>query len=244
MPPESKQNGDERLEGETVPIADEQRDFYDELFRRHGDDPRALSHRDRPTQQERFYRMSRLFGRERGPFTIHEVGCGLGHFGEFLAERFPEVAYSGSEVNPEFVEACRRRFPQGSFFLRDVSKQLPEDRYDFVTLSGVFNIPLSASRDAWRDFIHGMLESMYRMANNGIAVDFLSGYCDADRMNPDLHYQAEKEILDFAAAKLSRHFELDGSGPLYEYTLRVYRPRYVRTFYGEPEFSRYFGSDD
>jgi hypothetical protein len=221
-------------------IADEQSAYYSRLFEQFGDDPRALSHRDRPTQHERFARMARLFEGERGAFTVHEVGFGLGHLGGFLAERFPRAVYSGSEVNPEFVTACRERFPEGEFFLRDVSREAPTDRYDFVTLSGVFNIPLGAAGPAWDGFIREIMGAMYRMAGKGISVDFLSSYCDADRKQSDLHYQSEKEILDFVALELSRHFELDNGGPLYEYTLRVYRPEYVRERYGGAEFARYF----
>jgi len=225
-------------------IADDQRAFYGELFKKFGDDPRALSQRDGATQSERFARMAKLFAGEKEPFSVHEVGCGLGHFGEFLGATIPAASYSGSEVNPDFVDACRQRFPASLFQLRDVSGETPADRYDFVTLCGVFNIPLAAAGNKWDTFIRQMLRSMYAMARKGISVDFLSSYCDADKMNPDLHYQSEMEILDFAAKELSRHFELDNSGPLYEYTLRVYRPEYLEAHYPSEEFSRYFKKPD
>jgi SAM-dependent methyltransferase len=227
-----------------VSLADDQARFYGGLFERFGDDPRSLSHRDARTRDERFARLSVLFRHERGPFAVHDVGCGLGHFGDYLAERFPEAEYSGSEIHPPFVEACRRRLPRARFFLRDITRETPAERYDFVTLTGVFNIPLDAKREEWWDFIRSMARAMYRIARKGVAFDFLSTYCDAERIDARLHYQSEKQIADFVAAELSRHFELDNSGPLYEYTVRVYRPEYVRSLYPWPEFDRYFRSSD
>jgi len=220
-------------------IADQQNEFYDGLYERHGDDPRALSYRDERTQRERFERIALLFGKREGAFGVHEIGCGLGHFGSYLAKSFPQARYSGSDINPRFVDACRARFPGGDFRLRDVSRERPLDRHDFVTLSGTFNVPLGTPREDWRRFIGEMLEAMWAMATRGIAVNFLSSYCDAGKMRADLHYQPEVETLDFVARRLSRHFELDCSGPLYEYTVRVYRPRHVSELYPEPEFDRY-----
>jgi trans-aconitate methyltransferase len=98
------------------------------LYRRHGDDPRSLSHNDPVTQRERFQRIARCFDDMEDGFTVHEIGCGLGHFGQFLAERYPGALYSGSEICEEFAEHCRRLFPDGSFHVRDISSKLPDDR--------------------------------------------------------------------------------------------------------------------
>jgi SAM-dependent methyltransferase len=221
-------------------IADRQRRFYERLFARHGDSPRALSYRDRETQFERFERLGRLFGRESGRFTVHEVGCGLGHFGEFLAERFPAAVYSGSDISPQFVERCRARFPESDFRVRDPTTGPAEDRYDFVTTSGMFNPRRETPPDAWRGFIFAMLEAMYGMAGKGIGANFLTTYHDADRTDPDLHYQDPRELTDFAVERLSRHYAIDAAGPLYEYTLVVLRPEYVHRFYDEAAFAHYF----
>jgi len=224
-----------------VSSPDNQREFYRRLWAQHGDDPRALGHRDRATQAERFARLARVFGRERR-FSVHELGCGLGHFGEYLAAEHSGAEYSGSDLVEEFLEVCRRRHPQGRFHLRDVTAQLPAERYDFVTQSGAFNGRLDAEPAAWQAFIERALRAMYAMARCGIASNFLSRYCDPERMRPELHYQDPAQLTDFVVRELSRHYEIDSGGPLYEFTLRVYRPEYVRRAYGAPEFDRYFAS--
>jgi hypothetical protein len=221
-------------------LADEQRKLYGDLYRHYGDDARALFHSSDESQYQRFELLARCFERESGTFTVHEVGCALGHFGEFLQTRFPNAIFSGSEIYEPFVDKCRKRFPEGEFFLRDITEQLPSDRYDYVLIVGTFNIPGDAPRDQWQSFVYSMLDAMYAMAKKGIGASFLTGYSDPGYERPDMFYQDEKQIFDFAMRNLSRHVEIDGFGPLYEYGLRVYRPEYVRLLYPQSAFDRYF----
>jgi hypothetical protein len=80
---------------------------------------------------------------------------------------------------------------------------------------------------------------MYAMAIKGIGATFLTGYSDPGRERPDMFYQEEGKIVSFAMVNLSRHIEIDGFGPLYEYGLRVYRPEYVGAVYPQEAFGRY-----
>ena len=222
-------------------IRDEQRRRYRELWARFGEDPRALGHRDTPTQYERFQRLSAGFTAEPGSFTVHEIGSGFGDYGLYLSERFPAALYSGSEICEEFVEVARRRIPGARFHLRDVTEELPEERWDYVTQSGTFNGKWDTSPADWQHFVFSMLEAMFALARKGIAVNFLTSYADPPLMRPELHYQEPGALLDFVVEQLSRHFEIDAGGPLFEYTLRVWRPEYVRAAYDGEEFGRYFG---
>jgi len=226
-------------------IRDDQRRHYANLWQRYGMDLRAVGWRQESAlQDERFFRLSRAFDREQDSFTVHDIGAGLGDFGRFLRERFPRAEYSGSEVCDEFLEVCRRRFPRNRFMLRDVSAELPPERYDFVTQSGLFNGRLSTPVERWQQVVFDMLRAMYAMARKGIAANFLTTYCDPERMRAELHYQHPQPIIEFVSRQLSRHWELDAAGPLYEYTLRVYRPEYVRERYAASAFSRYFKRAD
>jgi hypothetical protein len=221
-------------------IADKQREYYRRLFRQHGHDPQSLGHRDRATQYERFHRIAKCFEGVAGGFGVHEIGCGLGHFGEFLEQHHPRADYSGSDIIEEFVKRCEDRFPDSSFFLRDISREKPGDRYDFVTLCGTFNNRLGRTDEECQEFAFSMLRTMYHMSSKGIAADFLSRYHDLEHARDDLYYQDEKPLMDFIVAELSRYFEVDLGGPLYECTVRIYRPEYLRSRYADGAFDRYF----
>jgi hypothetical protein len=217
-----------------------QRQYYGRLFETFGDDARALGHAGRLSQRLRFELVSRLFEHEREPFTVHEVGCATGHFGEFLTERYPLAEFSGSDIHPPFVEMCRRKFPGREFLLRDAAQADGRDRYDYVVNVGLFNCRGVTPRDDWQNFVYDLVAAMYRRANRGIGVTFLTTYIDEGRAYPDLHYQDERAILDYTARSLTRHVVLDLSGPLYEFGFRAYTPGYLRRQYPEPELAKYF----
>lgn len=221
-------------------LNDQQQQFYADLFARHGDSPLALGHNNQPTQYERFARIARLFDRTPGPFTVHEIGCGLGHFGEYLAAQGVPAVYSGSDIVGEFVAACRHKFPNSTFTVRDINAAMPADRYDFLTMSGTFNPRLATPLAEWEAFIARTLATMYAMCRRGFAVNFLTAYADKERMQSTLHYQDPCAVFDRITRAISRHVELDAGGPLYEFTLRIYRPEYIKTLYPGVEFAKYF----
>ncbi len=221
-------------------LVDDQKQFYGDLYGQFGDDPRSLSWRDRQTQDERFMRIARLFERETEAFAVHEIGCGLGHFGDFLREHHPTARYSGSDIVPHFVNACRQRFPQSEFFEHDVSSQVPPRKYDFVTLSGTFNPRLKTPHHVWQAFVFRMLDAMFSMCTKGIAANFLTAHADPHLMQKDLHYQGEPPLIEHIVGHLSRHYELDHASPLFEFTIRVYKPEHVRSLYTGESFAKYF----
>lgn len=224
----------------TRTLAETQRAFYEHLWREFGDDPRSLSYRDAETQNERFFRLARALHQVQGPFTVHEVGCGLGHFGEYLHAHLPHAVYSGTDLCPDFVDSCRRKFPGGTFHHRNFLEHDAAEQFDFLTSSGTFNPRLDNRRPEWREFIAAMVGKMYACCRCGIAVNFLSPFCDAHCMDPRLHYENPWEAAAWIVRDLSRHIELDWGGPLFEYTLRIHRPEFVRRFYPAAAFDRYF----
>lgn len=221
-------------------VRDEMSRIYGGAFATYGDDPRSFLHNDRASQYERFAMLAPLFARETSSFTVHEIGCSIGHFGDFLRDHAPLAVYSGSDIHAPFVERCRERFGDGRFFVRDVSEALPDERYDYVVTFGTFNIPGTAPRDAWQEAIYAMASAMYALCRRGMGMTFLSTFHDAERTRPDLHYQSERELMAYAFRHLSRHFELDVRGPLFEYGMRIYRPEHVHASYPQPSFARYF----
>jgi hypothetical protein len=220
-------------------ISEQMLSLYGRGFEQFGDDPRAFFHNDHDSQYERFHLLAQMFQHETRPFTVHEIGCSTGHFGEFLREFHPLATYSGSDIYAPFADVCRQKYGRDEFFVRDVSREVPADRYDYV-VTCLFNLPGTTPRDEWQQFIRSMLTSMYAMAERGVGTTFLTTYYDPGRNSPDLHYQDEKELLDFAVRALSRHVALVASGPLYEYALHVYQPSYVRSRHPQPSLSKYF----
>lgn len=221
------------------PIIDGQVRVYRPSFLEHGDDARATFNGHRAIQHLRFRRlMEPLIGLKR-PFTLHDVGCGLCDLYGWLAEQGVEHAYTGTEIVSEMIDFARRKFPGLDVRRRDVLAEDVVERHDFVVQSGMFNMPGEVDRGAWQGFVEAMIERMYEMCAAATSFNFLTSY--RTRTDPALHYIDPREMFDFCATRLSRFVTLDQGSPLFECTIAVFRPEFVRRLHAGPEFDRYFG---
>jgi len=74
------------------------RNWYGDLARQFGDDPRALGFNHASSQEKRFEALCEL-----GDFSgkrVLDVGCGLGHFLQFLHRRHVHPNYTGIDITP------------------------------------------------------------------------------------------------------------------------------------------------
>lgn len=220
------------------PLIDAQIEIYRRSFLEHGDSPRATFNARRELQWLRFERLVdplRALSPER--FSIHDVGAGLCDLHAFLIERGIEHDYSATEIVPEMIELARRKYPGLEIERRDLLADPPAERYDFVVTSGMFNLPGDVPREAWRRFCGDMLERMYAMAIQAIAVNFLTSHRTFS--DPTLYYLDPGELLHLAMSRLSRFVSIDHSYPLYEYTAVILRPERVSSAHPGEAFDKY-----
>jgi hypothetical protein len=219
-----------------------QRDFYRKKYQEYGDDPRSLSWNDRKSQFLRFDSLCDLFRFENNDrFSVHEVGCGLGHFLEYLHGRDLYPVYSGSDIVPEFIEQSKKKFPDAEFYLENIASPYDEiekriKNCDYYCLSGTFNPKGDVPLADWENFIHRSISNMFRMARKGICFNFLTSY--SDFKNPELYYADPRETIDYCIRHLSRFVAMSQTLPLFEFTVLVYRQEYIRKLH--PGFTRYF----
>jgi hypothetical protein len=109
-----------------------------------------------------------------------------------------------------------------------------------VVTCGTYNIPGDSPRTDWQEAVYRMARAMFALSSKGMGMTFLTAYHDPEKRRADLFYQEEGEFMDFCVKNLSRHFELDEMGPLYEYGIRVYHPEYVSGLYPQKAFNKYF----
>jgi cyclopropane fatty-acyl-phospholipid synthase-like methyltransferase len=153
--------------------------------------------------------------------SVHEVGAGAGHFCDYLAKKGIDAEYSGSDVSPAMVEAAERLHPDIRFEQRDIVLEPPDETYDVVVSSGVFNVRLSGTDAEWSSFVREAIRRMFQMSRLAIAFNVMSDF--VDYRNDLLYYANAGQLLDFCRRELSRFVVLRHDYPLYEYTLYVYR---------------------
>jgi len=205
-------------------IKETSRKHYEEALARHGDSPQGVDWSGKASQELRFQILSEIA--DLNGRSVHEVGCGLGHFVDFLDANAIWCAYVGSDISAKMIERARQRLPQIQLYVADIlddDANTPPDwlRADYVMASGIFNVMLDNDRGVWHDFVEAMVTRMLDLADKGIAFNLLTSYVDCE--NPDLFYLPPGDMLDFCIHDMGHHVVIRHDYPLWEYTVYVYK---------------------
>jgi hypothetical protein len=219
-------------------IAQQQATFYGNLFDEFGHSVDAVASGALQYKLMRYDRLTRIIGTETA-FSIHDVGFGLGHLREYLIENFDDrqVAWSGSEVTPSFCDHLRRSDPDVTVLLRDLSTSPGEERYDYVILAGTFYHLAGSHPEEFLEFVRAMVGNCWKMCTKGLAFNVMTDAVEYRK--DDLFYPDIADMIGLSRS-LTRHFEIDHATPLYEYTVRLYRPEYLAQLYSSEHFRKYF----
>jgi SAM-dependent methyltransferase len=196
------------------------KEHYRRQISEHDDPARACSWRNEDVARRNFAAVSQVFAHESEPFSVYEIGCGFATLRDFLAEHFPLAAYSGSDLLAEMIERAKARDPAANVEQRDILTNPPAKRFDYVVISGLFNLRMHNEDAAWFEFVKKMLKSAYALAEKGLASNFLTSYVDFKRELG--YYQDPSAVFDFAQRELSRFSEIRHSYYPWEFTLFVY----------------------
>lgn len=190
---------------------------YRSAFAKFGDSPAAVLW-PKGRQALRFRALTSHFS-ESG-FSVLDYGCGLAHLKDYLDTRFSGFTYTGADMVEEFVRADRIKHPQASFQLVRGPEEIRQ-QYDYVVLSGVFNLSYSADKPAHVRFIEESLSHLFQCCRVSLSVDFMCDQVDFEESGS--HYQNVFGLLGFVNQHLSRRYTLDQSYMPYEFSVTIYR---------------------
>jgi SAM-dependent methyltransferase len=123
---------------------------------------------------------------------ILDLGCGLGGFYSFLKEREIGLDYWGLDLFPPVIAEAKILNPGAKFKARVLLAQpYPPRSFDYVFLSGVFNVKV---RDNWQ-YMRALLREALRECRRGVAFNVLNS--EAVR-EPDRFSVQTNELVDFA----------------------------------------------
>jgi SAM-dependent methyltransferase len=201
------------------PILSDVARYYSSRLAENGTTARGVDWNGNDSQVLRFVQLSRILP-ESGVFSVHDVGCGYGAFVDFLEDRFPDFTYHGSDVSSEMVAAARERFKgRANAVFSDGAAGWPAA--DYCVASGIFNVCLAHSHDAWKDYVVATLDAIAEKSEAGFAFNCLTSYSDPERMRDHLYYANPGEIFDLCKRRYSRQVALLHDYGLYEFTILV-----------------------
>ena len=219
-------------------IIENQLAIYKARIREYGDSPKSTYNQFLEIQNLRFERLLFHIDLNVEKESIHDVGCGICDMYNYLKKHDSKLEYSGTDIVPEMREMVKNKYPEIKFFLRDIIEDEIVESYDYVVLSGTFNLPGIVNHKVWRKFTRDMIFSMYKICKKGIAFNFLSN--KADFYNPKMYYESLEDITNFCSQRLSRHIFIDHAYPLYEFSCTVLKPEAVKERYTDKTFNKYF----
>ncbi len=190
--------------------------FFEERLERYGDDPRSLDCSDEG-QRGRFQVLAEVAN--MAGKSVLDLGCGLGHFYEFLLTRCAGVRYLGYDFSEKFIARARSKYPKATFEVHDVLDSDIRGRFDFVVSSGMHNLE-TGTNDG--DMVR-LLRNAWNAADEAVAVSMLSA--TADRLEDGRHYYDPLKMAS-EALRLTRYVVLRQDYMPHDLTLYLYRERH------------------
>jgi len=171
------------------------------------------------SQQLRFEQLCRILPGERR-FSVGDIGCGYGALLDFLKSRYRDFRYTGTDVSEAMVAAARQRHGEDPVATFSVGSE-PAAPLEYCVASGILNVRLDTSPEAWQGYVERTLALMDRSSTTGFAFNCLTRYADPERMRDDLYYADPGAMFDLCKRCYSRNVALLHDYALYEFTILV-----------------------
>ncbi len=190
--------------------------FYNFHLKKFGDRPEAL--RWTPQGQLKRYHMLADIApaRDLNNATVLDYGCGTGDFYKFLKRRGIHVKYTGVDINENFINLAKSKYPECTFKVMNADDDQFEGFYDYIFICGVFNLQVPGVDDDLKN----ALVTLFRHCNKGLALSALSSHTPIK--DPELHFTSPGEMVKFSLENLSPSIALRHDRIQYDFTLYVY----------------------
>ncbi len=189
--------------------------FYNRHYKKFGDRPEAL--RWTPQGQLKRYHTFLDIAPDLNNQKILDYGCGMGDFYKFLKRRGIDVKYTGVDINENFINVAKKKYPECKFTVMNVDEDPLEGYYDYIFICGVFNLRVPGVQDDLRN----ALVTLFKHCNKALALNALSSHTPTKDI--ELNYTSPEDIMRFAIENLSpavflRHDRIPDDFTLFIYT--------------------------
>lgn len=195
-------------------------DLYGQEVRTHGADPRSAGHKNREDQWLRFRKLAAVVepAAPDAGMSVNDLGCGYGAMLEYFDGVGAKVdRYFGYDVSQDMLDIAQRQIGGPRVRLFNSPKVTESADYSFI--SGIFNVRLDATEDAWTDYIKETLLQVAAKSTRGMSFYLLSTY--VDWKNERFYYGDPFMFFDFCKRNISKYVTLCHDYPLYEWTMTI-----------------------
>jgi SAM-dependent methyltransferase len=176
-----------------------------------GDNFASVGWGSRKTQFIRFKALSNVA--DISDMKIMDVGCGLGHFVDYIDEAGISVDYQGIDYLDEMVKRALVRHPSRNFKVSNILREKPNRDYDYIFASGLFTY-------ANMEMLQSTVSAMFRGYRRGISFNSLSSWAICKDSNE--YYANPLKVVEFCKT-LSSNLTLVHNYLPNDFTVYLYR---------------------
>jgi ubiquinone/menaquinone biosynthesis C-methylase UbiE len=189
--------------------------FYNLHFKKFGERPEAL--RWTPQGQLKRYHTFLDIAPDLNNQNILDYGCGMADFYKFLKRRGINVKYTGVDINANFINVAKKKYPECTFRVMSVDEDSLEGFYDYIFICGVFNLQVHGVDDDMKN----ALVTLFKHCHKGLALSALSTHTPVK--DHELHFTSPEDMVKFSIENLSpsvvlRHDRLPNDFTIFVYT--------------------------
>lgn len=148
--------------------------LYADLHKKYGDSYKTLNWGRQEGQRIRFKILAEIANLANK--SVLDVGCGLGHFADWLKEQQTMVQYTGLDITPSLITAARNRHPHHEFLEGNILDEhiFKNQKFDYVFASGIFSTYHKSALELQKSIIN----RLWSFSQCGIAFNSLSVWAE------------------------------------------------------------------
>lgn len=194
--------------------------YYSEAFGKFGATPKGVDWNSEQSQHTRFDRLLKHLKIE--PHSrILDFGCGYGELLKYMRNQQISCQYEGYDLVDSSIEAARKSYSRtGAKFVTSLS---PEMTWDFVVMSGVFNVKGDLDFEKWTIYAISKIQFLLNKSEKGLSFNMLTGFNDFHMRKNHLYYSEPQFFVSKLELKTPFTIIVDHSYPMWEYTVTIFK---------------------
>lgn len=198
-------------------IIEKSNSIYNRSAKKYGENSSAVLWDNQQTQYFRFYELIRNLDLNDSKKKILDVGCGNGELYKFLNFIGFKGKYTGYDINEVLLNQARKRFKDINVRLFDIIEDKAEVKFDYVLMSGLFNIDVGQN-DKW---VYKFITRMYSLCSEVLSFNMITTY--VNYRDKEMYYFDPARVLTFCLKYLSPKVTISHHNLPYNFTVTIYR---------------------